>query len=79
MTSAVPETMRSHRSGALYQAFFHAKDPHRAVITSGCTAPYCKDGNANSSRFVLAEYAPAFVAENIRIELKHKQLTVSDG
>jgi hypothetical protein len=55
-------------------------DPHRAVITEGCTAPYCTDGRGgNGRRHVLAENASTFIVENVKVSLQHKTLRVDTG
>ena len=52
-------------------------DPHRAIITEGCTPPYCTDGvGGNGRRYVLDENAPAFIVENVKVSLQHKTLRV---
>jgi hypothetical protein len=49
-------TLRTSRRGRTLHIFFHAKDPHRAIITEGCSAPYCND-NPHSHRYELTEGA----------------------
>jgi len=72
-------TVRTRRTARVLQIFFHAIDPHRAVITEGCTAPYCKDRVAASRRHVLREGALPFVAENVLVTLHRKTLNVANG
>mmetsp|Transcript_31070 Transcript_31070/g.91234 ORF Transcript_31070/g.91234 Transcript_31070/m.91234 type:complete len:291 (-) Transcript_31070:360-1232(-) len=73
-------TVRTARRGRLIQVFFHSSDPHRAIMTEGCTAPYCRDGRENSSsRLVLAEGGRPLVVENVRVVLSRKTLTLTDG
>ena len=71
-------TVRTVRSGRLLQVFFHAIDPHRVVITEGCSAPYCRD-NPEGRRHVLAEGVAPFVAENVKVSLHHKELSLIDS
>jgi len=74
-------TLRTSQTGHLVQVFFHAIDPHRAIITEGRSSPDCRNGTAsfqNGCR-VLTEDAPPFALENIRVSLHRKVLTVSNG
>lgn len=70
------------RTGRLLHVLFHAKDPHRAIITEpGCSPPVCA-GNvtAGGGRHVLAEGAPPFVVDNLRVSLVwRKTLTLTTG
>ena len=66
-------------TGRILQIFFHAKDPHKAIITEGCTAPYCRDASSRSYRYVLSEGAAPFKADNIKVELRRKKLEVTTG
>ena len=55
-------------------------DPHRAIITEGCTAPYCTDSqDGNGHRHVLVENAAAYIVENVKVSLKLKTLHVNTG
>ena len=55
-------------------------DPHRAIITEGCTGPYCTDGqDGKGRRHVLAENASSFIEENVKVSLQHKTLRVDTG
>jgi hypothetical protein len=54
-------------------------DPHRAIITEGCTAPLCRDGRGRGLRHVVDEGAAPFATENIRVGLSGKTLTVANG
>ena len=70
-------TLRTGKSGRILQVFYHSVDPHRATITEGCTAPYCK--STNGTRWVLAGGAVPFVVENVHVSLARKTLVVSTG
>ena len=72
-------TVRTRQTGRLLQIFFHGVDPHRAVITEGCTAPICSDGKAGAHRHVLIEGAQPFQAENLKVALQRKTLSVANG
>jgi len=72
------QTVRTSATSRLVHIFFHAVDPHRAIITEGCTAPYCRDGHPGH-RHELRDGAAPFVAENLRVSLRHKVLTVANG
>ena len=51
--------IRTAREGRVLEIFFHAKDPHRAIITEGCTAPYCRDRRPGARRRPLPAGAQA--------------------
>ena len=70
-------TLRTSETGQLLHVFFHANDPHKAVITEGCTAPYCRD--AAGRRYVLTDSGTPFVWENVKVSLWHKELMVTNG
>eukprot|EP00966_Prymnesium_polylepis_P308105 7119995-Prymnesium_polylepis.1 len=72
-------TVRTRQTGRLLQIFFHGVDPHRAIVTEGCTAPMCFDGKAGAHRHVVVHGAPAFQVENLKVWLQHKTLFVSNG
>ena len=71
-------TVRTARSGRLLQVFFHSVDPRRAVVTEGCTAPYCRDA-PSGRRHVITEDAAPFVTENLKVSLQHRVLSLSTG
>jgi len=77
---AALHAVRTARTGRRLQIFFHAKDPHRAIVTEGCTAPYCKDAPPGvGRRTVVKEGAPDLVVENVRVRLVRKTLLVANG
>ena len=76
-----PLLLLSHRLvGANPIARRLATDPHRAIITENCTAPYCTDGrDGNGRRHVLAENAPVFIVDSVKVSLYRKTLYVDTG
>jgi hypothetical protein len=75
-------TVQTSWTGRLLEIFFHAIDPHRAIITEGCTAPLCCPLHPTSTggrRHVLTEGADPFQVENVRVVLARKALTVTTG
>ena len=72
-------TIRTIKTGRVLQVFFHSKDPHRAIITEGCTAPSCNDDQGSGRRYELKEDASPFVIENVNVSLHRKTLHVATG
>ena len=70
--------IRTARTGRQLQVFFHARDPRRAIITEGCTAPYCRDA-PGGRRLELADGGPPLVIENVRMTLDRKNLRLGNG
>jgi len=75
---AAYHTVRTKRTGRMFQIFFHAIDPHHAIVTEGCTAPHCTD-QPNGRRHVLTEGAPAFSVENVAVLLRRRTLSIANG
>ena len=80
-------TLRTARSSRLLHIFFHATDPHRAVITEGeareeatLGAEAVREGGGidGANRYILLEGQPSFVAEDVRVSfVRPKTLEVS--
>ena len=71
--------IRTARTGRRLQIFFHAADPRRAIITEGCTAPYCRDTPLTGHRIELKQDGDPVVIENVRVTLSAKTLRVVTG
>uniref|UniRef100_A0A7S3EVJ9 Uncharacterized protein n=1 Tax=Haptolina ericina TaxID=156174 RepID=A0A7S3EVJ9_9EUKA len=72
-------SIRTAQTGRRLQIFFHAADPRRAIITEGCTAPYCRDTPLTGHRIELKQDGNPVVIENVRVELRAKTLRVGTG
>ena len=71
--------IRTARTGRRLQIFFHAADPRRAIITEGCTAPFCQDNPLTGHRIELKQDGHPVVIENVRVELHAKTLRIGTG
>jgi len=76
---AIFHTIWTRATGRVLRVFFHAIDPHRAIITEGCTAPFCRDGHGHGQRYEVRDGARPFIAENVHVSLRRKTLTVATG